>query len=272
MAISEQEQLRRACLGQVAPPRRPAVSAERNFLWVKFPAGQSVHFSWSEDGEDCVSKSLTGRVVVAGSVEKILWPTATAGSGARPLMIAQQDLVSPVPEGKSPPWLGVKVGDDYGDLDQNLIESARRDDGLYDISKLAKYFTYDESIRATRAKSRRVIGLLRNADDIDDTPVFLSVPAQSILPLQDVMTRVCDQGAYPWQSVVQLTLHRTRLSGGAREFSAIDPDASKVLRIDDKEASTKYCDKFWGPLAKAVCPSLQQRIEAAAAAASDVPF
>lgn len=218
---------------------------------IKIPAGGSTIWTWSEQGEDRSDKSLVGRLVVVCREEQILWPSLQATTGSPPLMTAHGNLA-------------VRQGSDYGDLDAEVIEAARRDDGLYDTAKIP-YFSWVNN--TCRAKSRRVVGLLREGDVL---PVFVSLPGTSLRAMNTLLREITKRGLYHWQATVELVLERRK--GARSDYSVLSESRCRVVSEDRSAESVTFKSRYTDVFTTVVCPPLESRVRSVAAISSDVPF
>lgn len=228
-----------------------------DLTWVKIPTGGLTKWSWSNKaGGDFTEKTITGLLVVVGKTEHVLWPHADAQAGSRPLLISQDGVT------------GHKVGSDYGDLDPNVIEAAKREDGTYDWRKIpyCQWQGSGKGSKPPRAKAGRVLGILRPGDV---APIFLRVSSTSLRAVDDLMRGLTAEGIIHYKAVVELGLEKRK---GARADYAV-LTAKCVDRVGDEIAS-RAKDEFTDVLTDIVCPPVEQRVARANAAVSAdaVPF
>lgn len=201
---------------------------------IRIPLGGSLFWQWTSlDGEPQTAKSLNGRLVAVGPAEQTLWPTTTAGSRSRPLMILR-----PVGRDGKPNATAVRVGNDFGDLDINEIEAAAIGDGMYDSAQI-KYF-HRQGRALPRAKCTRRIAMLLAGSD---SPVMVTLPQMSQEVLDAVIRNVMQQGAFPWQATIALHLKKGRTAGGG-EYSCLDPVKCSVVSVDSVEKSMPFFEQF----------------------------
>lgn len=223
-----------------------------DLTWVKIPTGGSTTWSWSTlSGEDFSLKAITGLLVVVGKVKATLWPHAEATSGSKPLLVSYDGKVA------------VKTGDDYGDLDANVIAAAKLPDGTYDISKIP-YFQWQGSgpgSKPPRAKSTRDIGILREGES---TPVFIKLSSTSLRPIDNLLRGITAEGLYHYRAIVELTLEKKK--GMKADYAVVV--AKKVGKIDEEQGKVAY-DRFTVPFSAIIGGRTSS---AAATPTDDCPF
>jgi hypothetical protein len=223
-----------------------------DLTWVKMPTGGATRWSWStKSGAEFSEKAITGLLVVVGKQRATLWPHAESSSGTKPLLVSYDGKVA------------VKTGDDYGDLDPNVIAAAKLPDGTYDISRIP-YFQWEGSgpgSKPPRAKSSLDIGILR-ADE--STPVFIKLPSTSLKPIGIFLRGITSDLLFHYQTVVELSLERRK--GGKNDYAVVVP--KKVGEIGKDEAATAH-DRFTVPFSQIISG---QRAVNPAAPVADVPF
>lgn len=229
-----------------------------DLTWVKIPTGGATRWSWqTKSGADYSEKSISGLLVVVGKTEQVLWPHTDASPGSRPLLVCT--------DGRS----AHKVGDDYGDIDPNVIAAAKNPDGSYDIRKIP-YFQWQGTGPGAippRAKSSRVLGVLR---EDEGSPVFIRVSQTSLRPVDDLLRGLTSEGLFHYRAVVELTLEKRK--GKRADYAVL---VAKKIGEVSTEQGEKAKRLFTEPLADVVCRPAESRamIEAAPQAAGDaVPF
>jgi hypothetical protein len=223
-----------------------------DLTWVKIPTGGATRWSWStKSGSEFSEKAITGLLVVVGKVRATLWPHTESSSGTKPLLVSYDGKVA------------VKTGDDYGDLDPNVIASAKLADGTYDISRIP-YFQWEGSgpgSKPPRAKSTRDIGILR-ADE--STPVFIKLSSTSLRPIDNLLRGITSEGLYHYRTVVELSLEKKK--GMKADYAVVV--AKKIGEIGNDEGATAH-DRFTVPFSQIISG---QRAANAVAPVADVPF
>jgi hypothetical protein len=200
---------------------------------VRIPPQGSTTWSWSsKSGTEYSEKVIRGLLVVVAPEEQTLWPYRDPKPGSRPLMVATSE--SP---GRA--WL---VGDDFGELDRDLIEAAKLEDGTYDIAKI-EYFQWQENRVPPRAKASRVIGILRENDLL---PVFIRASSTSLKNVNDFLKGLLFSDGLPhWRAVVEATLERR--SGRGPDYSVLCLSRKghpAISREDGVIAKERFTDVF----------------------------
>lgn len=228
-----------------------------DLTWVKIPTGGATRWSWStKSGNDFSEKSLTGLLVVVGRTESVLWPHSDATAGSRPLLTSDDGRIA------------YRTGQDYGDLDRNVIEAAKNSDGTYNVAQIP-YFQWEgrgPGSKPPRAKSSRVIGILREEDAL---PLFIRVSQTSLRAVDDLLRGITGEGLFHYRTVVELSLEKRK---GARADYAVLV-ARKVGSIGEEQGRIAKA-KITDVMTPIVCPSAASRFRAEPAAVVEeaVPF
>lgn len=226
-----------------------------DLTFVKIPTGGATTWSWSSpSGRDFSSKTIRGVLVVVGKTTQTLWPHADATTGSKPLLVSRDGKVAH------------KVGSDYGDLDANIIEAAKRDDGLYDVSKIP-YFHWQGSgpgAKPPRAKSSRVIGVLREEDGL---PVFIRISQTSLRVVDTLLRGLTAEGIFHYRAIVELSLEKRK--GQRADYAVL---VAKAVGDIGPEFGEKAREKFTVPLTPVVDPEISASRIVTALASDEVPF
>ena len=230
-----------------------------DLTWVKIPTGGATRWSWTtKSGNDFSEKAITGLLVVVGRTESVLWPHSDATAGSRPLLMTDDGRVA------------IKTGQDYGDLDRNVIEAAKNADGTYNVAKIP-YFQWEgrgPGSKPPRAKSSRVIGILREEDNL---PIFIRVSQTSLRAVDDLLRGITAEGLFHYRAVVELSLEKRK---GARADYAVLV-AKKVGEVSEEQGRAAKA-KITDVMTPIVCPPVASRgmVTVAAAVTADeaVPF
>jgi hypothetical protein len=213
-----------------------------DLTWAKIPTGGATRWSWStKSGADFSEKAITGLLVVVGRTESVLWPHSDATAGSRPLLMSDDGRVA------------YRTGQDYGDLDRNVIEAAKNEDGTYNVAKIP-YFQWEgrgPGSKPPRAKSTRVIGILREEDNL---PLFIRVSQTSLRAVDDLMRGITAEGLFHYRAIVELTLEKRK---GARADYAVLV-AKKVGEISPEQGAAAKA-KIVDVMTPIVCPSVAVR-------------
>jgi hypothetical protein len=214
-----------------------------DLTWVKIPTGGATRWSWSNKaGAEFSEKAIAGLLVVVTRPEHILWPHKDSTPGSRPLMLSADGVTA------------YKVGSDYGDLDANHIEAAKRDDGTYDCRKI-RYFQWEGSgpgSKPPRAKSSRVLGVLREEDN---QPVFVRVPSTSLRAVDDLLRGITAEGLFHFRSIVELTLEKRK--GQRADYAVL---VTKTVGSVDEQTGLLAKSRFTDTMTNIVCPPIEDRV------------
>lgn len=229
-----------------------------DLTWVRIPTGGSTMWSWvTKSGAEHAEKAISGLLVVVGRAEQVLWPHPETTPGSRPLLVSTDGRVAH------------KIGNDYGDLDPNVIEAAKNSDGTYDIRKIP-YFQWDgrgPGAIPPRAKSSRVLGLLRESES---SPVFVRVSQTSLRAVDDLLRGITSEGLFHFRVVVELTLERRK--GKRADYAVLV--AKKIGEVSEEHGATAK-RLFTDTLTEIVCPPAEHRAARSSqsiAASDSVPF
>jgi hypothetical protein len=232
-----------------------------DLTWVKIPTGGATRWSWSNKaGAEFSEKAITGLLVVVSKTEQVLWPHVDAASGSRPLLVSLDGVT------------GHKIGSDYGDLDPNVIEAAKRADGTYDWKKIpyCQWQGQGKGAKPPRAKSSRVLGVLREEDN---QPVFVRVSSTSLRAVDDLLRGITAEGLFHFRAIVELTLEKRK---GARADYAVL--VAKSVGSVDEQTGMLAKGRFTDTMTNIVCPPIEDRVSRAQSSvlsadeASEVPF
>lgn len=232
-----------------------------DLTWVRIPTGGATRWSWSNKaGAEFSEKTITGLLVVVSKTEHVLWPNKDSTPGSRPLMISADGVI------------GYKVGSDYGDLDPNVIEAAKRPDGTYDVRKIS-YFQWEgrgPGSKPPRAKSSRVLGVLREEDN---QPVFVRVPSTSLRAVDDLMRGITAEGLFHFRAIVELSLEKRK--GQRADYAVL---VAKSVGSVDEQTGLLAKARFTDTMTTIVCPPIEDRAmrasssPSATTAGDEVPF
>lgn len=213
-----------------------------DLTWVKVPTGGSTTWSWDDaTGDNLTMKAIEGLLVVVGPVETVLWPNVDALPGSRPLLTSD--------DGK----IAYRTGMDYGDLDRNVIEGAKNQDGSYRVEDLP-YFQWEgrgPGSRPPRAKSSRVLGILMEEEHM---PIFLRVSQTSLTAVDAFLRGITTKGLYHWQTVVELTLERRK--GARADYASL---VCRKIGVISEELGRTAEAKVTAAMTPVVCPSAKSR-------------
>ena len=180
---------------------------EQDLVQVKTPTGGSTTWEFEDITGTVETKTLEGICVYYGS-GGILWPSMEIGSQQTPLLVTN-DLIK-----------ARKVGDDYGDLDPDLIESFRNEDGSYNWIGLcgdnAPLGFGAGRNGGKRCDEYRNLCLLRAEDTF---PIMIRVKAGSFRSVLPFMKKL----PVPfYRAVISLSLDKVESQSG-NKYSQISP-------------------------------------------------
>ena len=196
------------------------VMNEQDLVQVKIPTGGSTTWEFDDITGVVETKTLTGICVYWGA-GGLLWPTQEIGGRSTPLLVTS-DLVT-----------ARKVGDDYGDLDEAMIESFRNPDGSYDWVGLSGTSSSPLGFGSGRNGGKRVdehrnICLLRESDTF---PVMIRVKAGSFSTILPFVKKL----PVPfYRAILELSLEKVENQTG-QTFSRIMPRLAGTLTREQGE-------------------------------------
>lgn len=209
-----------------------------DLIRVKTPSGGATRWTVEELEGEKQYDELVGAIVYyhpAGT----LWPSNEMTEGVKPLL-RSRDLRT-----------ADQVGDDYGDLNPDVVEEARigtspDGKGIYDWQKLAynEWGTGKGGI-GKRCKESRQICILREEDQF---PLYVQVQVGSLKNVTTFFRKL--PGAY-WRFVIGFSLEKAKSSGGI-SYSMIKPRL--VRKLSDAEAlalKATYTDRLGGAMDEA---------------------
>lgn len=215
--------------------------------WVRTPSGGST--TWEiEDGlgNSEPAKEIIG-IICLYRKRAILWGTeGEPQEGARPLLVSDDH-----------PTLtrARRVGDDFGDLDPEIIESARMEDGSYHIDPQTFYYRqFGTSSKGPgpRMKEQRIIGVLRQGDM---WPLMLTIQPGSLKAVANTIARL----TVPyWRAVARFSLAKD-VSANGQPYSKVQVQILReVLSEEQGEAIRR---NYTGPLTNAILGGAVQGME-----------
>lgn len=193
---------------------------------IKAGTGGATQWRYEDfDGEQ-VCDLITG-VVVANVCRWYLWPYDVPGSGASPYLISFDGVVAK------------KVGEDAGELDTDLIEKSRNEDGTYDMATL-HYAQRGTALKGkgARMQRKRFLYILRPQTVV---PVCVQTGAGSAMNV-DRFFNQCPTPCY--QTEVNLALKSVTGAFGSFSQVAISRNAEHVL---SKEAAAFMKLNYYEP-------------------------
>ena len=156
---------------------------------------KEANWTWSTILGSHVESEVTGVIVCLTQVQYDLWGNVSgAAEKSSPYIRSLDNVTARV------------VGEDSGDLDLKLIDSARikgTDD--YECAKMGGYFSWSKSAAGKdvppRANCVSTIGILRSGEAV---PIFARLSRTSSPKAQEFAKRLLQAGVRPWQAVVSL--------------------------------------------------------------------
>lgn len=200
---------------------------------VPTPSGGGKVWSWTDSGNNEQSaKSLDG-IIVAVVPRGTLWGSQEPQTGVQPVLVSY-DLDT-----------AVRMNDDLGDLDADVLESCRIGDRLYDWKRLPyNKFPSDGGLgsngRGKRCKESRLLALLRPEDA---WPLLVNVSVGSFPTVLPFIKRL---PVAHFRAMVSLTLEKVENAGG-QPYSRIVP---KYLGSISKEEGDVVLRLYTEPLSK----------------------
>lgn len=172
---------------------------------VTTPAGGAKVWSWTDSGNNEQSAKSIDGLLVAVLCRGTLWGSEDPQSGVQPVLVSY-DLMH-----------AVRMNEDIGDLDADVLESCRIGDRLYDWRRLP-YNQYGSASngRAKRCKESRLLAVLR---ENEAWPLLVAAGVGSFKTVLPFVKRL----AVPhYRALVSLTLQKVENAGG-QPYSQIVP-------------------------------------------------
>jgi len=227
---------------------------QKDLTWLKIPPGGGTRWQWESGGNEFVEKTVSGICVVLGQVEQNLWPRKESSRDTFPYLRSLDGVT------------GYQIGDDYGDLPIAEIEAAKGADGTYDWQAIpcCVWQGQGRDAKPPRAKSTRVIGILRKEDAV---PVFVRLAPTSLKPIADFLRGLAANGVPHYAAVVELGLEK--INGSGQDYSRITcRHAGTVTREEAALARSRFTAP-WTPIVTSGTEKVQPR---AAISNESVPF
>jgi len=196
---------------------------------VTTPAGGAKVWSWTDSGNNEQSAKSIDGLLVAVLCRGTLWGSEDPQSGVQPVLVSY-DLMH-----------AVRMNEDIGDLDADVLESCRIGDRLYDWRRLP-YNQYGSASngRAKRCKESRLLAILR---ENEAWPLLVAAGVGSFKTVLPFVKRL----AVPhYRALVSLTLQKVENSGG-QPYSQIVP---KYLGAVSKEEGEIVRRLYTEPLSR----------------------
>lgn len=202
LALRPDSDVREALMANLGPGETLLAS---DLPRVSTPAGGGKVWSWTDSGNNEQSaKSIDGVLAYYG-VRGTLWGSEEPQGKASPVLVSY-DLMT-----------AVRVNEDIGDLDADVLESCRTGDHTYDWTRLPyNQYGTSKSGRGKRCKESRLLAILR-ADEA--WPLLVTAGPGSLKTVTPFVKRL---SVPHFRAVVSLTLDRVENAGG-QPYSQIVP-------------------------------------------------
>ena len=225
-ALRPDSDVRAALLANLAPGETISSS---DLPRVKTPAGGGKVWSWVDAGNnDQSAKSIDGILCYYG-VRGTLWGTDEVTKGVQPVLVSY-DLQT-----------AIRVGDDLGDLDADVLETCRTGDRTYDWTRLPQnQYGSGRNGVGKRCKESRLLAILREGEM---WPLLVTAGVGSLKTVCPFVKRL---PVAHFCAVVSLTLEKVESSGGI-DYSQIVP---KLLGTVSKAEGEIVRRLYTEPLAK----------------------
>ena len=203
LALRPDSDVREALMANLGPGETLLAS---DLPRVSTPAAGGKVWSWTDSGNNEQSaKSIDGILVYYG-VRGTLWGSEEPQGKASPVMVSY-DLMT-----------AVRVNEDIGDLDADVLESCRTGDRTYDWTRLPyNQYGTSKSGRGKRCKESRLLAILR-ADEA--WPLLVTAGPGSLKTVTPFVKRL---SVPHYRAVVSLTLQKVASKGGI-DYSQIVPE------------------------------------------------
>lgn len=212
VALQPDSQVREALLANLAPGESITSS---DLPRVPTPAGGGRMWNWVDAGNNEQSaKEIVGALVYCAP-RGTLWGSEDPQAGVSPVLVSY-DLMT-----------AVRVNDDIGDLDAEVLESCRIGDRQYDWRRLPynKYGSASNG-RGKRCKESRLLAIL---PEDAAWPLLISAGVGSLKTVVPFIKRL---PVAHFQAVVSLSLDKVENAGG-QAYSQIVPRLVRTLTQEE---------------------------------------
>jgi len=202
LALRPDSDVREALMANLGPGETLLAS---DLPRVSTPAGGGKVWSWTDSGNNEQSaKSIDGILVYYG-VRGTLWGSEEPQGKASPVLVTY-DLIT-----------AVRINDEIGDLDEDVLESCRTGDRTYDWTRLPyNQYGTSKSGRGKRCKESRLLAILRHEEA---WPLLVTAGPGSLKTVTPFVRRL---SVPHYRAIVSLTLDRVENAGG-QPYSQIVP-------------------------------------------------
>jgi hypothetical protein len=214
LALRPDSDVRDALLANLGPGE--SISAS-DLPRVPTPAGGGKVWSWTDSGNNEQSAKSIDGALVGYLCQGVLWGSEEPQAGVQPVL-RTFDLMT-----------AVRVNDDIGDLDGDVLESCRTGDRTYDWQRLPyNQYGSGRSGRGKRCKESRLLAILR-ADEA--WPLLVTAGPGSLKTVTPFVKRL---SVPHFRAVVSLTLDKVENAGG-QAYSQIVPKLIGTLTREEGE-------------------------------------
>jgi hypothetical protein len=228
LALRPDSDIREALMANLGPGE--SLSAA-DLPRVPTPAGGAKVWAWQDAGNnEQTAKTLDG-ILVGYLVRGTLWGSESPQGKSQPVLVTY-DLMN-----------AVRVNDDIGDLDADVLESCRTGDRTYDWQRLPyNQFGTSASGRGKRCKESRLLAILR---EDEAWPLLVSAGVGSLSSVTSFVKRL---PVPHYRAVVSLGLNKVENAGG-QPYSQITP---KLLGTISREEGEIVKRLYTTPLSRVV--------------------
>ncbi len=214
LALRPESDVREALMANLGPGETLQAS---DLPRVPTPSGGGKVWAWTDSGNNEQSaKSIEGVLAYYG-VRGTLWGSEEPQGKASPVLVTYDLLTA------------IRVNDDIGDLDADVLESCRTGDRTYDWQRLPyNQYGTSKSGRGKRCKESRLMAILR-ADEA--WPLLVAAGPGSLKTVVPFVKRL---PVPHFRAVVSLTLEKIENSGG-QPYSQIVPKLTGTLSREEGE-------------------------------------
>lgn len=214
LSLRPDSDIREALMANLGPGESLSAS---DLPRVPTPAGGGKVWSWTDSGNNEQSAKAIEGALVSYITQGVLWGSEEPQAGVQPVL-RTFDLMT-----------AVRVNDDIGDLDSDVLESCRIGDRLYDWQRLP-YNQYGSSRggRGKRCKESRLLAILR---EDEAWPLLVTAGPGSLKTVTPFVKRL---PVAHFRCVVSLTLEKVENAGG-QAYSQIVPKLVRTLTREEGE-------------------------------------
>lgn len=214
VALQPASDIREALMANLGPGES---IGPQDLVKVQTPTGGGKVWSWTDAGNNEQSAKSIDGVLVSVQPRGVLWATEEPQAGVQPVLMSY-DLQT-----------AVRLNDEIGDLDEDVLESCRIGDRLYDWKRLP-YNEYGTARggRGKRAKESRLLAILRQDEA---WPLLVTAGPGSLSTVVPFVKRLV---VPHFRMEVSLTLEKKENAGG-QAYSQIVPKQIGTLSREEGE-------------------------------------